>query len=98
MFVCMALLLCKTLDNIATPSSVKTITGFLVQPQLDITDCDIKFLFKVTFCDLRLEVPIGYLKLFVLDISICNFQMSVSCLLSWNIKSAGNLSIFLFTA
>ena len=32
-----------------------------------------------------------------LDVAICDFKSSNSCLVNWNIKSAGNLSIFLRT-
>ena len=44
MFTPMAVSLLSTLDNIATPCSVKAEGDFLVPPQLDVTFCDIKFL------------------------------------------------------
>lgn len=43
-FTLIALLLCKTLDNIATPCSVNTNGSLLVPPRFDITNCDIKLL------------------------------------------------------
>src|SRR5688572_1142696 len=33
-----------------------------------------------------------------LEVTICDFKFSISFLVNWNIKSAGNLSGFLFTA
>ena len=42
-FTAIALELFNTLESIDTPNSVKAYGVFLVPPQLDVTDCDIKF-------------------------------------------------------
>ncbi len=41
-----AVLLFKMLDNIATPISVKTLGLYLEPPQLEVTNCDLKFCYS----------------------------------------------------
>lgn len=63
-------------------------------PRFKVTDCDLEevlWVFKVAICDLEGMTP-------DLEVTICDLKFSSSSGLSWNMKSTGNLSMFLLTA